>query len=53
MKCLSSVPDDDGYQNSIGETLCNGCYMELWGPKLVAVPTIEEWALNGLEQTRS
>ena len=53
MKCLASVPDDDGYENSIGETLCDGCFVELWGHKIKAAPTIEEWALNALEQTRS
>ena len=54
IKCSAPVPEDDGYENSIGETMCNTCYVELFNAKAVPpAPTIEEWALNALDKMRS
>lgn len=33
MRCLKQMSERDGFENSSGETLCNGCYHELWREK--------------------
>ena len=54
IKCMVPVAADDGYENSVGEAMCNECHAELWAAKIVApAPTIEEWALNALEKARN
>jgi hypothetical protein len=30
MGCLRPISDRSGYENSIGETLCNPCYLTMW-----------------------
>src|SRR4051794_14849799 len=33
LRCLKPVAERDGYENRVGETLCNGCYHQLWRQK--------------------
>ena len=53
MYCLATVPERDGFENSVGETLCNGCHAELWRLKAdVPAQTLVEAAMQALRITR-
>lgn len=53
MVCLKGVPERDGYENSVGETLCNGCHAELWRQKAdQPAQTLVEAAMQALRITR-
>ena len=55
MHCLRPLADRDGYENSVGETLCNDCFAELWKSKAdEPVLSLVESALQALHvSTRS
>jgi hypothetical protein len=49
MHCLRSLGDRDGFENSSGETLCNGCFHELWREKAdMPAQSLVETALAAL-----
>jgi hypothetical protein len=53
MICLTGVPERDGYENSVGETLCNGCHAQLWRQKAdQPAQTLIEAAFHALRITR-
>jgi hypothetical protein len=48
-KCLSAVPEREGYENSVGETLCNECYRVMFATKTASrLPEFAHAALQSL-----
>ena len=53
LHCLKPLAERDGYENSVGETLCNPCYAELWRDKAdQPAQSLVEAALQALRITR-
>ena len=53
MHCLKPLADRDGYENSIGETLCNDCFGELWKRKAeTPAQSLVESAMQALHVSR-
>lgn len=52
VKCMTSVGERDGYENSIGEAICNPCFQLLWSRKKPERVSLEERALLAARQTR-
>ena len=46
-KCLSAVPEREGYENSVGETLCNDCYRVMFAHD--ATSSLPEFAQSALQ----
>ena len=51
--CLSPVNDRAGYENSVGETLCDGCFGILWSRKRAEPkPSLAEATMRALHEHR-
>ena len=51
--CLKPLADRDGYENSLGETLCDACYGELWKRKAdQPAQSLVESAMQALRVSR-
>ena len=53
MRCLKGLRERDGYENSVGETLCDDCYGQLWRAKADRpAQGLVEAAMQALHVTR-
>ena len=49
VKCLRPVSEREGYENSVGETLCDDCYRVMFARKAASqLPEFAQSALDSL-----